>query len=84
MPIPEAMEHKKKATNCGDCPYFPYCDDVECPKDKCAPDCPQCLNIRWAKWVLERFSEHYFNWKTARLTFTEPEIEALKKLASEA
>ena len=89
MNIPEAMEHKY---NCDDtktpelCDAHPDCKG--CPYDGCAPYCPQCVNERWAKWVLS--DNPYSRWivfekeVVCQFAISRAEFEALKKLAGEA
>ena len=82
MPIPESMEHKgQKNCTAGKelCPGIYHhsilCDAGCCYyKVICAPDCPQCLNIAWAKWILANVDH-----RAHEVT----DLLALKKLAEE-
>lgn len=65
MPIPESMEHKFIITGCVGL------KDLKTEHD---PDCPQCLNIAWAKWILANVDH-----RAHEVT----DLLALKKLAEE-
>ena len=56
MSIPVVPEHKKILLPCSDaCPNARggICQDkfAPCPYS-CAPDCPRCLVIKWAQWLM--------------------------------
>ena len=57
MSIPVIPEHSKEPTDCEKCPHDEACIkkyvDEGCPKI-CAPDCPRCLAIKWAQWLVEK------------------------------
>jgi len=85
MPIPETMEHRPLCIDRG----HPNCAKGCTLEDACKNQCPQCLNIKWAKWILENLDGiDSIAWleKGAQLSdlLESEDYKALKKLASEA
>ena len=68
--------HDEPHTPADDCnkiisPCMCVCEVIEY---KCLPDCPQCLNIAWAKWILANVDH-----RAHEVT----DLLALKKLAGQ-
>ena len=70
MPIPESVEHKIKDIRVREGAFMVR-------KTICLPDCPQCLNERWANEILQWTDEY----GRVQYHFSAKGLESLKDMA---